>query len=239
MIKQKNQNLIIIALAVVAFIGIFVTGTEPLWQGLRNTFIAPISYTLNFPNTILFNLFIGVLVNILFWWLIVYSPALQQRKIRKAVLNAQYVAFKKAVIEIFLSATGKQPYIEDIEDLLDHKKFKRFIHANNQHPNQTNSHAIQNGLELNAKLTNQFVFEFRLLKEEIAYTINNIEIDDENAHDALKRLSRFVLFIEHADENRSELIKQMLSFCWPIFTRFDFLTGDLKEDWLQSVIDKI
>jgi hypothetical protein len=94
--------------------------------------------------------------------------------------------FKESVLGIILNASGKSYGLDQIKELMAPDKFEEFFRFD-----ETGSgmrwNEFLNGL--NKYYAGKIVIEFEILREEIQFIINNVDIDDSDAYTFLKRLS--------------------------------------------------
>ncbi len=65
-----------------------------------------------------------------------------------------------------------------------------------------------------------------------------MDIDDEEVEDFLINLSRVIHTIKAAEAN-SDDYKYFCRTLWGIFTRWNFIDGQLEEDIIESMIERI
>lgn len=92
-------ELVLTSLTPVSLIGMVATSGEPVLKPLRGTQIEPILLAMGWSNTIVFNLCVGYLVSLFFWFLVVFSPEKQRRSLLKRHLRGRYQAFKEEVVQ--------------------------------------------------------------------------------------------------------------------------------------------
>jgi len=229
-------------LLVVGLYGTFAGSNEPIIPFLEGTTIAPLLYRLHLGNSIIFNLGIGILVSLLFWFLLVGAPQANRRRIIKNNLQRQYLEFKRSTIQILIWASGKYSHTLEIEELLDHIQFKAHFNENKSE----RWYAAMNGLQGNPLRLNELILEIAIFSEAINHVMNNVEIEDDAAYQFFRHMQchlyRFndkYTFGLMTGEEKSDQIKALGRFIWEILARWSFVGGQAQEDIIQKMIDDI
>lgn len=225
----------LISLSVLAVFGTFSGSNEPIIAPLRNTPVADLAFKLHMGNAILFNVSVGFLVSIFFWWLLVGMPQAQKRAMLKTNLQRYYGYFKEDVIHILLSASG-EAYDSDLaEQLTDHEKFKAYF----KEDNSKRWYAALNGLQGDQGQINDLLVELEILAQEVSYVLNNIDIQDENAHAFFKRLTVHLYKLKNCTIYTNDHVKYLGNFIWEILSRWSFIDGQRTNDIVQDMINSI
>jgi hypothetical protein len=137
-------------------------------------------------NDLIFNLSSGYAVSVVLYFLIVFLPDhFRRQRIRKSALRV-YMEFKESVLGIILNASGKSYGLDQIKELMAPDKFEEFFRFDETGSGMRWDEFL-NGL--NKYYAGKIVIEFEILREEIQFIINNVDIDDSDAYTFLKRLS--------------------------------------------------
>jgi hypothetical protein len=223
------------ALTVLAIFGMFSGSSEPIVAILKDTWIADIAYRLHIGNAIVFDLSVGFLISLFFWFLIVRIPESRKKAILRNNLARQYQHFKEDVIQILLFSSVGSHAAELRKQLCDHNEFKRFFSENEREK----WYAALNGLQGNEGYLNDLIVEIELLANEISYVLNNINIDDDEVHSFFKRLSTHVYKLRRCTVYTYDHVKYLGNFIWEILARWSIIDGQRKEDIVQEMIDRI
>ncbi|MGP0592693.1 hypothetical protein ACTRXD_09175 [Nitrospira sp. T9] len=179
---------------------------------------------------------IGFVVSAIFYFIVVWLPA-WQRKVRiLGNLQLHYNAFKLSCISTFLVYSDSQDY-EPQEMLLDQEEFRRYFSIYTS-TDQTRWHNVANALDRGAYPLRDILNELEILREELLYVLNNIDVHDEKVFGFLKRLSHAIFRIKHLEPGYDD-VKSLCHFLWEIFTGYSFSEGYRKEDIVQSMIEKV
>lgn len=225
---------ILIFLTAISIFGVFAGSQEPVIAALEGTVLASWLHSLHIGNAIVFSLSVGVLVSIFFWLIVVYIPERKRRHILRNNLARYYQHFKEDTIQILLSASGVHDS-KKAKDLCDYKMFKQFF---SQNGNQR-WYAALNGIQGNEGFLNDLLIEIELLVNEVAYILNNVNIDDEKVHSFFKRLSVNVYKLKNSSVYTADHVKYLGGFLWGILAHWSFIEGQREEDAIQIMIDKI
>lgn len=218
-----------------AIFGIFSASGEPVVPWLRGTIFERPLLALGWTNTILFNLSIGYLVSLFFWFLVVYFPERKRRSLLRLNLSRRYQAFKEEVIQTLLWASIGMHDSTRPKELTNHEEFKRFFSENkNEH-----WYAALNGIQGDPQRMHELTLALQLLSDEVTYVLNNLPIQDESVHAFLKNLNENVYRLQHSEADIYNQVKYVSNFLWSILARWSFVGGQREDDALQKVIDRL
>lgn len=186
-------------------------------------------------NDLIFNLSSGYAVSVVLYFLIVFLPDhFRRQRIRKSALRV-YMEFKESVLGIILNASGKSYGLDQIKELMAPDKFEEFFRFD-----ETGSgirwDEFLNGL--NKYYAGKIVIELEILREEIQFIINNVDIDDSDAYTFLKRLSTVSYSMSKIGSDYDDQ-KMWGNFLWGIFAQWDICRGKLEKDLISDAINKI
>ena len=236
--QMKNINWVngaLLAILIFSIYGIIGFSNEPIIQLLQNTSLAGVLYKLNYPNSILFNLSIGLFTSIFFWYLIVAIPENQKRaRIRKG-LAMQYKEFKEGVITNLLFASVGSCPMDLQEKLMGYREFREYFNENQK----ANWYNALNNLEGSANYLSDILIEMELLSIEVSYVLNNLDKVDDEVYSLFKRLNENIYRLKNSTIYSYDQVKYVSGFIWEIFARFNIASGYQDKDIIQDMIDKI
>jgi hypothetical protein len=198
--------------------GLFFSNTD-VWLDIRNLL-----------NSILINL----LAAYVFFILIVHIPNIRQREIIKNNLCTRYWDFKKAVISRFLSMADGHYQHGLVEELCDIRKFRTYFQENYR----ARWYAITNALTGNRIQLSEIMLELAILRDEISFVFNRVEIHDEQVLAFFKNFSTVMYRFEQNDCEDDD-IKVLMRFMWQLFAGWSWIEGYSDDDILESLIEKI
>jgi hypothetical protein len=231
--KINWLNVTVYILLIISIYGVIGFSGEPIISYLKNTPLASILYSLSYPNSILFNLSIGLFTSIFFWYLIVAIPEKQKKaRIRKG-LAMQYKEFKEGVIMNLLFASQGSCAMDLQDKLMDYKEFRSFFSENKN----ANWYAALNNLEGSTNYLSDILIEMELLSVEVSYVLNNLDSVDNKAYSVFKRLNENIYRLKNSTIYSHDQVKYVGNFIWQLFARWSFADGNIEKDIIQEIID--
>ena len=199
---------------------------------------APEKYKLNpLSMNFIYAVSISIIAAYIFYIFNIYLPEKKRKNIIKHNFEEQYLYFKEECIYIFLSALGKSSNKDIFEELCDLRKFKEYFKEEHS-INQDRWHKVWQ--ELNGHLLEDLLIELSILRDEVAFILNNTEINDKSVLSFFRLLSqRTYGFMARGINMEYEEKKSLLSFLWELFTGWSFIDGYREEDIVKSMIQKI
>ena len=148
---------------------------------------APEEYRLNpLLMNFVYAISISVIAAYIFYIFNIYFPGQKRKSIIKHNFEEQYLYFKKESIAIFLSALGKSSNEELWEELCDLGKFKKYFKEKYNNDQDRWDKIWQ---ELNGFLLEDLLIQLGILKDEVAFILNNTEINDKSVLSFFRLLS--------------------------------------------------
>lgn len=201
---------------------------------------APVSvpdfFYYEFPayNNAILNLSSGYAISVLFYALIVYLPEhFKRKRIRNYALIA-YSNFRESVLTQILFASGKSVG-EELEELLDPEKFDEYWRYD-----ETGSgmryYEFLNGL--NDYFAGKIAFELEILRDEIQFILNAVDVDDEEAFTHLRYVTVLAYDMSKTGSNYEDQ-KRWGRFLWVLLVPKDTKTGKIKKDPIIESLEKI
>lgn len=222
------MNYVLCVLAGLSLILMFVTGTDPILPWLIGTPVEPWLYRLRWTNGIVFNLAVGFLVSLFFWYLLVYFPEVKRRKVVKRHLTERYRLFKEEVVLNLLWAAGEAP---------DHKEARRFVddaRAFRDYLTQARQTAMIQGVADQAPAIQR---EMAALSKELTLGVQLCPVKD-------KTYQRLMYLVKTLDTHQSlsspdDDRKNVMRFLFYTLTHWDFIHGQAASDEIQNLIDQL
>jgi hypothetical protein len=184
---------------------------------------------------IFFNLSIGFIAIIIFYFLIVRMPNMKKKKLLKNNLAKHYFYFKKNCLQIFCNAMNEQCNLLLIDKLMSQNEFKIFFETKISN-SQTKWDTVLNGLD--NQLTHELLTELELFKNEIELVNNNIDIDDKDVFAFIKELSVNIYRLKNIN-SENDNARMLFIFIWQLFSGWSFIDGYKKDDIVKVMISKI
>lgn len=218
-----------------AVFGLFSGSKEPIIGLLRGSAIEPLLYKLHNGNSIVFTLSSGYLVSLFFWFIVVYVPNIQHRRVIKNNLSNYYNNFKEDTIQILLWGSIGTHDSNLPKELCDFRKFRDFF----KQDQSKHWYAVLNKLEDDNTLLNDLIVELDMLANEVSYALNNINFTDPKIHSFFKRLSENVYRLKNSSIYTGDHVKSLGRFLWEILAQWSYVDGQREEDIIQNMIDSI
>ncbi|OYQ40217.1 hypothetical protein CHU94_12985 [Rhodoferax sp. TH121] len=186
-------------------------------------------------KAIAYDLSVGFIVSAIFYWMVVYLPESNRKKIIHSGLNEQYDSFRRSCISNFLILSSSQSYPHN-DALLDQEEFKRYFKNKNE-KGENRWDAVANGIQENEFYLREIVYELRMLNDEIRFVRSTLNIKDVEVYDFLGRLSREIARMESTTQDYDE-IKSFCRFLWRIFTGWNWVSGYSKSNLIQEMLGR-
>ena len=233
--RKNHYSVILTALTIFSIYGTFAGSNEQVPKLFQ---ISPLQEVLEFMhsgNSILFNLSVGFLVSLFFWWLLVYMPQEKKRQILRTNLINRYKYFRLSIIQIFLFACQGSYESEQPEKLLNNETFKKFFKDNES----KNWYAVLNGLEDRPNWVQEILVEMEIFSKEIDYVLNNADIQDEKVHSFFKNFESHIYKLNKSPTYSGDQVKYLGNFLWEILAHWSWVEGYRKNDVVQDMIHSI
>jgi len=194
-----NKNIHFIPLLAFAFCIYFIFAPERY---------KPYLILMNFIYTVS----ILIIAAYIFYIFNICLPEKKRKNIIKHNFEEQYLYFKKVCIYIFLSALGKSSNEELREELCSLGEFKKYFKEEHSKV-QDRWHKVWG--ELNGHLLRDLLIELSILRDEVAFILNNTEINDKSVLSFFRLLSqRVYVFKARGISMEYEEKKALLRFLW-------------------------
>jgi hypothetical protein len=186
-------------------------------------------------NTILYDLAVGALVSLLLYVLIVRIPDYQKRQRIKRSLTKQYENFREDCIAIILMVSDGTFEWGFHRELIDQAKFKEYF----KQPvgnGQDRWDAFMN--KLDKYHLEALILKMEILRDEVTFALNNVDISDEQPFVFLKRLSHALFSMRNTTLGYDET-KSFAGVLWSVFAGWDAVSGYRERDIIEDMIAAI
>lgn len=233
--RSRTITLILWVLSIASIILILKTSDEPMLAVFRDTWVDLFFQQFDIGNLIIFNLSIGFLISVIFYLLVVWFPNRQRKNLIKRNFKEQYKMFKRDTIGIFLSILRLSSDHDLTSKLSDVKEFRNYFQED-YCDSQNRWHGVLNGLD--EYYLKDLLVTLEIFRNEVAYVLNNVEINVPEAFAFFKRLSQAVYSLKNSSFKDDE-IKEFSHFVWQLFGGFSFAEGYKDHDIVKIMIKKI
>jgi hypothetical protein len=223
--------------SIVSIILAFKTSSEPILSIFSETWIDSFFEQFSTGNSIVFDLSIGFIVSVFFYLIIAWYPNRQRKRLIKRNFKEQYHSFKQDTILILLSACHETIDNKLSLKLTEQSEFKKFFtKPNKDEPRNIKWYDVLNGLkEYHLK---ELLVELEIFRNEVAYVLDNVEINDPDVFSFFKRLSQTVYKLKNSTLD-SDDFKPIEHFFWQVFAGWNIIDGYTDIDIVKVMISKI
>lgn len=211
------------------------TSGDPALEVLKNTRAEFLFQKLPAGNSIVFDLSVGFLVSVIFYLVVVWFPDRQRKNLIKRNFQEQYRSFKEDTISILLFACQGSYEAGLPQKLTEQSEFRKYFDEAVSE-SQNRWHAVLNGLT--DRLLKDLLVELEIFMKEVAFVLNNVNIDDQNVFSFFKRLSVIVYKLKDTSLEYDD-VKQLSRFLWELFAGWSFVDGYRENDIVEVMIKKI
>ncbi len=121
--------------------------------------------------------------------------------------------------------------------MLNHQEFRRYFSIKVAN-GQSRWDLVATSIDDQDYIFNEIVRELDFLIREIDFARSSVDINDEKVDGFLVNLSQVIHTIKAAEAN-SDDYKHFCRTLWSIFARWNCIDGQLEEDIIESMIEKI
>jgi hypothetical protein len=233
---KRPLNWLLLAIAVISLGAILLGQESPFVRALVCARVScPTFANSHAWEKIAYDLAIGSLVSLFFYWLVVRIPEnAKRRRIRKSFAK-HFLRFKEDSIATMLMVTDSTYEWGFHQKLVDQKRFRDYFKENvGQGQDRWDSlHNKMTDYSLDELLTH-----LEILRNEILFVMTAVEIDDENVLEFLKRLSATIVRMRSTTRDYDSM-RSFGSFMWQVFSGWDFVTGYPERDFFEDMIRAI
>jgi hypothetical protein len=184
---------------------------------------------------IAYDLSVGSVVSLFFYWLVVRVPEHQRRNRIKRSFGARYLQFKEDCIAVMLGVADSGYDAELPSRLVDQKQFREYFMAPVS-SSQCRWDAFLN--QLDQPNLRELTKVLEIFRAEVTYVLGSVDISDEEPFEFLKRLSATILCMQDTTLGYDDT-KLFARNLWEVFAGWSFVTGALRKDIIKEMIDAI
>jgi hypothetical protein len=225
-------------------IGIAVVSIAAILLGQENPFVRT-AVCMRMPcsalahshawEKIAYDLGIGSIVSLFFYWLVVRLPENAKRRRIRSSFEEHFREFKEDAIATMLMVTDNTFEWGFHRELVDQKKFRDYF-KQEVAPGEDRWDSLHN------KMTDYYLDELlthlEILRDEILFVMTAIEIDDKKVLEFLKRLSATIVKMRKTTGGYDSM-KGFGNFMWEVFAGWSMVDGYQKRDFFEDMIQAI
>jgi hypothetical protein len=245
-LQRRSLDFLLAIIALVSVAVVLLAHENPFARIAVCTHIGPCP---TFPHAkalykVLYDLAIGALVTLAFYFLVVRLPDYQRRQRLKRSLSAHYKAFRKGCIQIMLGVVHGSIDTRTAEALIDPDEFRKYF-KEPVGPHKNRWHEFFNNL--NETSLRELQTQMETFRDELIFILNNTDIQRDEAFEFIKWLSVSIHSLNSAIAryDKTEPISDFLEaaplsgFLWNVFAGWDWIEGYRKGDIVRRMIDEI
>jgi hypothetical protein len=232
------RDLVLLAIFVLSVATLFLANEDPSARDAVCPLIrlCPLTSHAAALNKGFYDLAVGAVTSLIFYVLVVRLPDYQKRQRLKRGLERHYKAFREDCIGIML-LVATPGFSADPKTLLKVDEFKGFFE---------DMEVVDSGLtpwqeflnNLDAHYLRELLTRMEILRDELAFVLNNTDIPNDESFEFMKRLSQLIYSMKDATLDHED-IKPLAHFIWQVFAGWDSSTGYRNEDIIERTIDAI
>jgi hypothetical protein len=222
---------------------ILKTSDEPLVNSLTGTMLEPWLLQYHHMNSIVHNLSLGILVSLIFYFLVIFIPTHFRRKSLRNYLLNSYSMFKKNCIEIFLEIIKHSQDLDLSSQLIQQKSFKEYFEKMNiiEYPDGKHDFWMKVRQDIENYHYEKIIVQFEYMSDQIRFVFTQLEVDDIEAFGHLCWFQTFTISLRDnlkidTGEIDYEEEKYFFKIMTEIFMGWDLDKGQKKESRLERVI---
>lgn len=198
-----------------AFYGLVACSGEPVIPCLKNTFLETYLDKISYQNAIIFNLCAGFLTSVFFWYLVVYKPEKNRRKLAIQNFRRDFETFKQAIIQILLGCAQGYSDGEQLDELLKPLKFRSFFSENNKELWNEALSVLGSTTDEGEYQKSALFFELAFFSQKIEKLLSTVNLQNTEACSFFEQiLDQINVLINH--KSFSYEIKYLGAFLWKI-----------------------
>jgi hypothetical protein len=232
---RRALDIGLLAIFILSVAAIFLAHEDPF---AREALCAHIRFCPHVPKAwhkIIYDLAVGALVSLFFYWLVVRLPDYQRRQRLKRGLEKQYRSFRLDCIKIMMMAADGSYLAGVPETLLEQDKFRAYFKVYVTQDKER-WHEFQNNI--NEYQLRELLTRMEIFRDELTFVLNNTDIPKDEPFEFLTRLSAVIYSMKDVSVGYDEL-KPLTGFLWNVFAGWDWSTGYRKEDIVKKMINQI
>jgi hypothetical protein len=235
---KRPLDIVLIVISILSVAALFLAHEDPFARDVvraRIGFCCPVIPNAKAWNKILYDLAVGALITMIFYLLVVRLPDHQRRQRLKRSLEKHYKSFREDCIGIMLMVADGTYSAGLPKTLVEQDKFRAYF-KEEVAPGMDRFDKFQN--ELDEYYLRELITRMEILRDEVAFILNNTDIPKDKPFQFLKRLSAAIYSMKDVTLGYDEL-KPLARFLWDVFAGWDLIEGYRKEDIVKKMIDAI
>lgn len=240
--KTRWIDPVLIIVSIISVGAILLANPDPLvrdWLCGLN-FCWPSEQAL-FWNTLFYDIGIGTLMSTVFYGLLVKVPEMSKRRRLRQHLQTSYKLFRQDVTsQLFFAAdNGSSVNYGDVLAYSPMSEFRTYFKGASDKVKGDRWHDVANGMT--NIIRKDLTVALTLLRDDVAYVLNVLDIADDKSFELLHSLQRSVSHVL-LDSAEGDQDRSLLDLLWRLMAGWSWSEGYPKnpnDDRVQRLIDKI
>jgi hypothetical protein len=178
---------------------------------------------------------IGSIISLFFYWLVVRMPENGKRRRIRNSFALHYREFKEDAIATMLMVTDGTYTYGFHQELVDQKRFRDYFNEKDGSENKRWYAFYNNMTDFYLK---ELLTHLEVLRSEILFTMAAVDIDDKEVLEFMKRFSANIIRYRGTTVEYDSM-KTFGNFMWEIFAGFSMVSGYMKRDFFEDMINAI
>jgi hypothetical protein len=235
-ILKRPVDAVLVAILFISIVAVLLGLEDPFFRN-------ELSRWINFPEwlrpqswlKLSYDLGVGSLVSLFFYWLVVRIPEREKRKRIKRSFANHYREFKEDCIQVMLTVADGSYEYGFHETLVDHKKFRAYFEQKVS-SSQDRWDAFHNNLDHDQ--LQSLLRYMEIFRDEIQFVLVSIDIRNDKPFEFLKRFSNAIALRKGMTLDYDST-KSFGNFLWEIFAGFSLVKGPLEHDIVTAMISEM
>jgi hypothetical protein len=233
---KRPLNWLLLGIALISVVAILLGQESPF---VRAAFCMhmpcpKLAYS-NAWERIAYDLGIGSIISLFFYWLVVRIPETAKRRRIRHSFARHFREFKEDSIATMLMVADGTFAWGFHQELVDQKRFRDYFQQKVA-PDRDRWDEVHN--KMTEYYLDELLTHLEILRAEILFAMAAIDIDDKKALEFLKRLSATIVRMRKTTLDYDSM-KSFGGFMWEIFSGWNFATGYQERDFFENMIQAI
>lgn len=186
------------------------------------------------------SLFTNIFASFILYYLVVFLPSRRRHRVLQAGCEKMYAGLKREILFEILSCAwkggNKDVDLAEVDELMNPVKFRDFFDGGREA--DEGFYAFSNHIQRNEGDFKLIVSKFKSVARQIDFILNNMEIEDEQKFQRLKRIEHALLSLDELHANYDD-VKTLDRMIWEIFGGFSSIDGYRNFDPIQKAISEL
>jgi hypothetical protein len=233
---KRSLNWLLLSLAVVSIAAILLGHENPYMRATLCAHVpCPRIANSHAWEKIAYDLGIGSIISLFFYWLVVRLPENTKRGRIRNSFALHFRQFKEDTIATILTVTDGSYEYGFHQELVDQQKFREYFEQKDEEGNERWYAFYNNMTRANLQ---ELGLHLEVLRSEILFTMAAVDIEDRQVLEFMKRFSANIVRYRSTTLDYDSM-KSFGNFMWEILAGESSVTGQMKRDYFLAMINDI